>query len=140
MRLQSSGGVRSTLKSTGNAKPRVKKEANGVEAFAYSTRETCSTGLAWPTAFAPLSFLLSIALSVSRVVLLQLESNSRKRTRTAQHVNESKGLEAENAWGTQDKRGRSSFGILLYRKSTLLGSTLATTPIAQWNFTFVLHG
>jgi len=87
-----SGGVRDTLESTGNAKPRTKKEANGVEAFAYSTRETCSTGLAWPTAFTPLSFLLSVALSVSRIVLLQLESDSRKRTRTARYVNESKGL------------------------------------------------
>lgn len=39
-----------------------KKEANGVEAFAYSTQETCSTGLTWPATtpshLLPLSLLL----------------------------------------------------------------------------------
>lgn len=37
---------------------RAKKEANGVEAFAYSTQETCSTGLTWPTASPFLSLSL----------------------------------------------------------------------------------
>lgn len=74
------------------AQSRAKKEANGVEAFAYSTRETCSTGLAWPTAFISLSlFLASSFLSYSLLLLLHdTEPDSRKRTRTARHVNESK--------------------------------------------------
>lgn len=63
-RLQSDN-VQGTLESTG-AKPRAKKEANGVEAFAYSTRETCSTGLSRPTTLVPLSrFMTSSSLSLS---------------------------------------------------------------------------
>lgn len=48
---------RCSLESPANSE--LKKEANGVEAFAYSTQETCSTGLTWPTASPFLSRSLS---------------------------------------------------------------------------------
>lgn len=74
------GGVRGILGTTSSTEPRVKKEANGVEAFAYSTRETCSTGLARPTAFTSPSHPFFPSLSL--FLLLQLESDSRKHIRT----------------------------------------------------------
>lgn len=54
---------------------RAKKEANGVEAFAYSTQETCSTGLTWPTASPFLSLSFSPRPSLSPFTL-----DSRKPT------------------------------------------------------------
>lgn len=127
-----SDSVQGTLESTGSAKPCAKKEANGVEAFAYSTRETCSTGLSRPTALKPLSryWLLSVALLFlsffSRAVPFQLQLDSRKRTRINAARKRVKGTRKEreatrretSRRDTLERRVRpSSYNSLLYRKS-----------------------
>ena len=64
---------------------RAKKEANGVEAFAYSTQETCSTGLTWPTASLSLPGPRSL-LPPSRPIHVNLHRWAGSAARTQRHA------------------------------------------------------